>query len=445
MESRPIWANRYAIFDEIASGAMATVYLAGRLGQENRRRIVAVKKLSEEFAKEPEFVAMFLDEARLSSRVRHPNVVETYQVLRVPGSLAIVLDLVVGVSLGVLLRASRERGQTPPLPIVGSILAGALRGLHAAHSATDELGKPFGLVHRDVSPGNILVGADGVARVIDFGIAKAAGRLQVTEAGMTRGNASYMAPEQLLGKKVDRRTDVYAAGAVLWESLTGRQLFPVSSDTGLLGKRASGLLLPSLPSAIHPKVAKSVDALVMRALAYTPDERFSSAEEMAAAIEGTFGNAPPAEVAHWVEDLARAKLGELRAKMSVVEEAFARGELGAAPPKDGVDARGWSQSLVVDAPNLDLTPRPSAAPAPVKPVPNPAPVERRPSAAPARPSRAPTPRASLAPAPPRPRAQAREEDQEPSSPALRIVLFGLLALIGIALGIKGVLTMLAHP
>ena len=468
MERRAIWANRYAIFDEIASGAMATVYVAGRLGDGRGRRIVAVKKLAEDFAKEPEFLAMFLDEARLAARVRHPNVIETFQVLRVPGSLAIVMELVVGASLAELLRASRERGEAVALPIVGAVLTGALHGLHAAHEAKDELGKPFDLVHRDVSPGNILVGRDGVTRVIDFGIAKAAGRLQVTEAGMTRGNASYMSPEQLLGKKVDRRSDIYAAGVVLWETLVGKQLFPVSSDTGMLGKRAAGLVVPTTPSSINRGIPLAVDDIVMRALASDPEVRFPTAHDLAAAIEGTLGAASPEEIARWVEDLARPKLLLLGAKVRQVEQAFERGELEAPSAPAAGDA-GWSTSLVVDAPNLDLPPSqrtstPPAAPAvpaprasvpaPLKPrvsAPPPVPQKPRVSAPPPVPQK---PRVSTpAPAPKpsaeqRPPAAARtippKRKEEPVAPADGPSQFQLVVICALLLAGLGVVYFLLH-
>ncbi len=415
MQRRAIWANRYAIFDEIASGAMATVYIGARLGQVNRRRVVAVKKLSEVFAKEPEFVAMFLDEARLAARVRHPNVIETFQMLRVPGSLAMIMELVVGVSLHELLRVARERRLDPPPAVAGVLMAGTLRGLHAAHEARDEKGEPFCLVHRDVSPHNILVGKDGTPRMIDFGVAKAAGRLQETEAGMTRGNSAYMSPEQIRGK-VDRRTDVYAAGVVLWEVFAGRQLFPVSSDTGLLGKRAAGQLLPPALRTVNPRVSEPVEALVMRALDLDPARRFATAEEMAAAVEATLGTVPPQAVASWVMDLAQDRIRDLEAKVRHVEHAFERGELDEDAATAADRPPGWEAALVIDAPDLDL---------------------------PAEPAR---PRTSVAPSPAAPTSAARPRDaatpagrpvvQVASSGTASLIAWSVVALVLIVLGIQ---------
>ena len=252
MRDRVIWGGKYAIFGEIASGGMATVYLAARLGRSSEiPEVVALKKLSAQLAKQPEFVAMFLDEAHLAARVRHPNVVTTYEFVRTSEGLGIVMDFVVGESFVELLRGQMDEADLVPLPIAAAIVAGALEGLHAAHETRDDTGRAIGLVHRDVSPHNILVGADGVARVIDFGIAKAAGRLQTTDVGIIKGKFAYMAPEQIHGAAVDRTTDVYAAGIVLWEALAGRKLFRANTNEELLIQRSAGSVSIPPPRAMN--------------------------------------------------------------------------------------------------------------------------------------------------------------------------------------------------
>ncbi len=362
MENRVVWANRYAVFDEIASGGMATVYLAGRLGDVDRRGVVAVKKLFDAYAKQPDFVTMFLDEARMAARVKHVNVIKTYQVLRIPDSLAIVMEFVVGASLVELLNASRERKTLPPVRVTGAILAGALRGLHAAHEASDEMGQPLGIVHRDVSPHNVLVGKDGTPRVIDFGIAKAVGRLQVTDAGILKGKYAYMAPEQIRAIDVDRRTDVYAAAVVLWEMLTGRRLFEGSSDSAILAKRVSGEFLPPLPSELNPNVPSAADDVILKALSTHPRDRFASAEEMASAVEQSLGRASRAEVSAWVSDLAKARIKVLEEKYAAVERAYATGDLEELTNRVSVPGPNDPPSrraVVFDVPDLDL-PAPSS-------------------------------------------------------------------------------------
>src|SRR5271154_2384991 len=202
--------GRYLLFGEIASGGMATVHFGRLSGPAGFSRTVAIKRLHPNLAKDPEFVAMFLDEARLAARIRHPNVIPTLDVVATEGEIFLVMDYVQGESLSRLIRAAVARGERIPPDMVAALMVGVLHGLHAAHEAKSDHGEPLGIVHRDVSPHNILVGTDGAARVLDFGVAKAIGRSQNTREGQIKGKLAYMAPEQVRGS-VSRRTDVYAA------------------------------------------------------------------------------------------------------------------------------------------------------------------------------------------------------------------------------------------
>ncbi|MEQ9319388.1 MAG: serine/threonine-protein kinase [Polyangiaceae bacterium] len=206
--------GRYVLCGELASGGMATVHLARHLGPHGFCRSVAVKRLHEGHAKDPDFVAMFLDEARLASRIHHPNVASIIDVISTPSDLCLVMDYLHGESLAQLQR--RAEGKPIEVPIAAAIVVDALRGLHAAHEVTDMDGTKLELVHRDVSPQNLFVGADGVTRVLDFGIAKASSRSQVTRDGQVKGKLAYMAPEQIRSEPADRRVDVFATGVVLW-------------------------------------------------------------------------------------------------------------------------------------------------------------------------------------------------------------------------------------
>lgn len=297
--------GRYALYREIAAGGMATVHFGRLLGPVGFARTVAIKRLHPQYARDPEFVSMFLDEARLAARIRHPNVVPTIDVVAANGELFLVMEYVQGESLARLMRASHEAGELVPPRIVAGILTGVLHGLHAAHEARSERGEPLNIVHRDISPQNVLVGADGISRVLDFGVAKAAGRLQATRDGELKGKLTYMAPEQFSGV-VMRQTDIYALGVVLWESLASRRLFAGATEAETVRKILAGEVpkLTSLIPSIHP----AYDDVLARALAPNPEDRYATARDMANALEACAGLASPSEVGSWVERLAGATL-----------------------------------------------------------------------------------------------------------------------------------------
>jgi hypothetical protein len=308
--------GRYAIYGRFARGGMAAVHFGRLLGPVGFSRTVAIKQLHPHLGEDPEFVSMLVDEARLAARVRHPNVVQTLDVISAQGELLIVLDYVHGESLSRLERAAGDAGESVAPEIVCAILSGVLQGLHAAHEARDPSGQPLEIVHRDVSPQNVLVGADGVARVIDFGVAKARGRVQTTREGQIKGKLAYMAPEQIRGR-VSRRSDVFSAAVVLWEGLTGRRLFDADDDGGILGKLLGEPIEP--PTTFVPHLPRELSDVVMRGLARDPDERFASAREMAMALEGSIALATPIEVGAWVERLGGAAIAERAASIAAIE------------------------------------------------------------------------------------------------------------------------------
>jgi len=310
--------GRYALYGEIASGGMATVHYGRLLGPVGFSRTVAIKRLHAQYAKDPEFAAMFLDEARLAARIRHPNVVQTLDVVALDGELFLVMDYIQGESLGRLIRASSAKKQPLPLEIVSSIICGVLHGLHAAHEATNEHGEPLTIVHRDVSPQNVLVGADGVPRVLDFGVAKAAGRMQTTREGQLKGKIAYMSPEQLRAGTVDRRTDVYAAGVVLWETLVRKHLFSGDSEGAVVTKVLEHVV--PAPSTLNPDVPSSIDAIVLRAIERDPEKRFATTRQMALALEAAIPIASPTRVTEWLEGLVGELLAERAKSVALVEK-----------------------------------------------------------------------------------------------------------------------------
>ena len=317
-DAAPRIVGRYAIFDEIASGGMATVYLGRLMGSGGFARTVAIKRLHPQFAKDPEFVAMFLDEARLAARIRHPNVVPTLDVVAASGELFHVMEYVQGESLSHLARGVRSRGERVPLPVLTRVMNDVLQGLHAAHEARDERGVPLHIVHRDVTPQNILVGVDGVARLLDFGVAKAAGRAQTTQDGQIKGKLAYMAPEQLMSAGVTRETDLYAASVVLWEMLAGERLFTGETELDVVAKLLQRHI--EAPSHLVPGLPRALDVLVMRGLSAKMEDRFATAREMAVAL-GACGvpEASTLEVGEWVERLASQSLADRTARVTAIE------------------------------------------------------------------------------------------------------------------------------
>ncbi|MBX3263452.1 MAG: serine/threonine protein kinase, partial [Labilithrix sp.] len=311
--------GRYELHGAIARGGMATVYVARMSGAAGFTRTVAVKRLHPHLAADPAFAGMFVDETRLAARIRHPNVIDTLDVVFDSGELFLVMAFVLGETLSKMVRAASAQSLRLPASVVSSIVIGALEGLHAAHEATDEQGQPLGIVHRDVSPQNILVARDGVARVIDFGVAKAAGRIQETEGGELKGKLAYMAPEQLTRRAVDRRCDVFAMGVVLWEALTGRRLFAGDDAASTLYSVLNEPI--ALPSSVCPDLPLSVDGVVLRALQRDPVMRFATARDMALAVEAACPPASARQVGEWVERLAADALRIRADIVRAVEQA----------------------------------------------------------------------------------------------------------------------------
>jgi len=308
---------------------MATVHLGCMLGPAGFSKLVAIKCLHEQFALESEFVAMFLDEARLTSSIHHPNVVATLDVVAEQGELLVVMEYVHGESLAALLRTSRQTGDAPPLPVVTRIICDALDGLHAAHIAS-LAGRCLNIVHRDVSPQNIMVGADGNTRVLDFGIAQAAVRSHVTASGTVKGKLAYMSPEQLQSRAVNARADIFAAGVVLWEALTGKRLFfaPDPRDTAELVLNST--IVP--PTAIVPSLPSELDRVVLKALARDPKQRFDTAHEFAEALRKAATEGSRRAVSDWVSRVAKDSLSRRLDLLETLEASAIHAQASAVLP-----------------------------------------------------------------------------------------------------------------
>jgi serine/threonine protein kinase len=260
---------------------MAEIFLARR--NEGDRKLVVIKRVLPHLLDEDRFIAMFRDEARLASRIIHPNVCQTFEAGTVGHTYFISMEYLHGVPLSrVLLRAARTK-ELLSEPLVAGLIGQCCDGLEHAHNLKSTDGKPLDVVHRDISPPNIFVTADGYAKLLDFGVAKARGASQKTRTGTVKGKNSYMSPEQILGKEVDRRSDVFSLGVVLWESLTAKRLF--SRDTDFLTFKA--ITEADIPpvSEMRPGITPALELVVARSLARDRDDRYSSALELKTALE----------------------------------------------------------------------------------------------------------------------------------------------------------------
>lgn len=316
----PLVVGRYALFDVIGGGGMAQVHLGRILGAAGFSRVVAIKRLHPGSAMDPSFTAMLTDEARLASRIRHPNVVPMLDVVANGKELLLVMEYAPGVSLSRLSHLAATNEESIPQPIVLRLVLDMLAGLEAAHAAKNERGQSLDLVHRDISPQNIIAGADGHARIVDFGIAKAQDRSNATGNGQIKGKLGYMPPEQLCGEPVDRRADIYATGVVLWELLANRRLFdPQSDELMALLRQALDTNAPP-PSTYDETISIELDTVVMRAVERDAPNRFATAAEMAGALEALGGAASSKEVAAFVGRLGGHDLAERAELVARVEQ-----------------------------------------------------------------------------------------------------------------------------
>jgi hypothetical protein len=338
--------GRYAIHAEIASGGMATVHLGRLMGPRGFTRTVAIKVLHESFAKDKAFVERFLDEARLVARIHHPNVMPTLDVIAEDDNLRIVMSYVAGESLALLASASRAKGERVPLRIASAIMSGVLHGLHAAHEAKNEYGEPLGIVHLDVSPQNVLVGIDGVSRVLDFGVARAKAT-GVKSDGPAGGKSAYLAPEQVRGGEVSPRTDVFAASVVLWELVTGEPLFAGDNHAATMHNVLGGVI-PAASERVTG-VPPRLDQLLLTGLKRDPNQRFATARDIALELEQAIPPALASEVGRWVEEMAAPALATRAAEVKAMEISMPPALPGLVEPR-----AMYGDDAAVNLPSDDL-------------------------------------------------------------------------------------------
>jgi serine/threonine-protein kinase len=381
--------DRYELLCHVAEGGMGTVWVARQLGKHGFERLVAFKTVKptalSDMSSGFDFRRMFLDEARIASRIEHPNVAQVLDVGEEGGLLFMVMELIDGESVAALVQAVQAANKPFPYAIAMRIAADVCAGLHAAHELRDKNGALLNVVHRDVSPQNVLVTRNGAAKVIDFGVAKARGRLsQATDYGSLKGKLRYMAPEQARSDEIDRRADVYSVGAMLYRLVAGRAPIEGPNEAATLNSLLSG----ERPVALPDKVPQKMRALIERALSYAPAERFGTANDMRLAIEDAISthrlSASASEIAAFLESHLANRLD---ARREAIELAL---ELADAAPQEqpalGVRPSSSPEyaATALGPPPVPARPAPKKPPPPAPAAPPPVPV----AAAPAAPSKA---------------------------------------------------------
>jgi len=349
------------------------VWAARLVGQRGFSKLVAIKTILPHLARDPEFERMFLDEARIASGVHHPNVCEIYELGEEGRCLYLAMEWVNGDSLVQVLRHGPERRTVPIDPrIAARIAADACAGLHAAHNLTDDDGRPLGVVHRDVSPHNILISAEGNVKVTDFGVAKAVGQSHsATVAGQIKGKVSYMAPEQITGGHMDRRADLYAMGCLLYEATTGSPPFRGENDPQVMQAVIKGhYVLPTKSIQGYPA---ELEAIIARALAARPEARFPDAEKMRMALEEWLVRSGPLVTASQVAVVVKQRVGvEIDRRKEHIKKASGPQEKDASWPgksQQRVPGRDHTPSAPRPKPQSRSGVVPTAAPVPPPPRP----------------------------------------------------------------------------
>jgi serine/threonine protein kinase len=302
-------ANTYEVLAKLATGGMAEIFLARSKGLAGVERYCVMKRILREHAGDIRFVQMFLDEARLVARLQHSNIAQVYDLGKLGDSFFFTMEYVHGETIRSVITRAKQLHRPIPLACVFTIAVGIAAALHHAHERLGPNDRPLGIVHRDISPSNVIVGFDGIVKVVDFGIAKVDNSSHETRAGMVKGKISYLSPEQARAQVVDRRTDLFALGIVMWELLTGQWLYDRGDDYDTM--TAIITEPPPPPSSVRPELPAELDALVIKALSKAPASRFQTAEEMGEAIEAIgqrIGATPStASLARYLRDIFGAR------------------------------------------------------------------------------------------------------------------------------------------
>src|SRR5882672_2473595 len=338
---KPIPFGKYYLLERINVGGMAEVFKAKTFGVEGFERLLAVKRILPNIAEDEEFIAMFIDEAKISVQLQHANIAQIFDLGKVEDSFFIALEYVNGKDLRAIFDRTRQRGEVMPISQSAYVVMQVCEGLDYAHNKRDGQGRELHLIHRDISPQNVLIGYEGEIKLIDFGIAKAAGKASKTQAGILKGKFGYMSPEQVRGLPIDRRSDVFAVGIVLYELLTSERLFVGESDFSTLEKVRNVEILP--PSSYNRKIPPELERIALKALAKDPEDRYQNAidlhDDLQAFLYSVGEIYSRKDLSAWMKKNFAIEIEEDNAKLELFRQisapaaAMAEAAAAAAPPK----------------------------------------------------------------------------------------------------------------
>jgi serine/threonine-protein kinase len=357
--------GRYLLIERIGAGGMAEVFRAVTFGAEGFRRVIVVKRIRRELCDAPEFLQMFLDEAKICALLHHPNIVQVYDFGQADGAYFLAMEHIDGKDLGAVLRATRAAGASLSPTLVAQIGHAIAQGLHYAHTLVSAYGQPFHIVHRDINPSNVMLMRTGGVKILDFGIAKAseaAGKTQ-TQRAMLKGKLSYLSPEQARCEPLDARADLFSWGSTMWELLTGHRLFGGKTDFDRLNAVQHAPVIA--PSEVRPDVPEALDRIVLRALERAPELRYQTAAELAAEMDAFLRARPPEPDAihqllcdHFGEESSKSMIAPPSDLFAASEEVSgSAGRLEPPPGAEDDDSAAYevSESLVMrvmDAPSV---------------------------------------------------------------------------------------------
>src|SRR5260370_13209991 len=334
--------GKYRVLAELGQGGTANVYLAVARGPSGFNKLVVLKFLKAELAVESEFRRMFLNEARLAARLNHPNVVQTNEVFEEGGRRIIVMEYLEGAAFSRRVTRAREQGQPVPMQMHLRIICEALSGLHYSHELLDYDGTPLGVVHRDMTPQNVFVSFDGKITLLDFGIAKLTGAIAETQTGVLKGKLRYMPPEQILGEIVDRRTDIFAVGVMVWAAVTREKMWRGLSDATVMHNIVNGAI-PS-PRTVRADVPERLEQICMKALAANPNQRYATAFEIQAELEDWLSGHTVSTRS--IGQFVNSVFGDVRAKTrELIDKQLAHLETQASYPNTIDDGTGRVPNL----------------------------------------------------------------------------------------------------